>query len=238
MESTYGPGKAGLVTGPCQRRQVCVQLWNWMGTGEIDSGGCEEEPRAARTAGSGCRTAPGPGPLPQICNHCQASVWASVLSHASTLCIDHLVLWFGCPYPFKIHMLKKILTPRGLPAMAHTLCTAQGRPAEGWNCSPYSAFRAVCPGEKDPLLCSRAWVCPEGTSFLVPPKPWHGLAAPQCLRLSTQPRFTGLHHSLEFPPHWASSWPPCHLRPGPPVGLGAPERNALVTKQAHPASVA
>lgn len=148
------------------------------------------------------------------------------------------VVWMSISLPNSYVKKKKILTPRGLPAMAHNLCTAQGPPAEGWNCIPYSAFQAVCPGEKDPLLCSQAWLCPEGTSFLVPPKPWHGLAAPQCLRLSTQPRFAGLHRCPEFLPHWASSWPPCHLRAGPPVGPGAPEGNALVTKQAHPVSMA
>lgn len=156
-------------------------------------------------------TAPGPSPLREIRDHCQAIVWASVLSHVSILCTDDLMLWFGCPCPFKIRMLKK-KNPNAPEDCQrwHIICA----PHKGAQLRGGIAVHILLSWRKRPSAVLSSLRLPEGTSFLVSPKPWHSLAAPQCLRLSTQPRFTGptpLGFLLAPLPStcWSSCWSGC-----------------------------
>lgn len=76
-----------------------------------------------------------------------------------------------------------------------------------------------------------------------PPKPGMVSQQPCTCAASTYSRFPELHCSLRahlpgLPPGPRCPLPRCCLRARPPVGLGAPAWNALVTEQAHPPRVA
>lgn len=157
--------------------------------------------------------APGPGPLPQVHDHSQAIVQASVTHQRPTHRSLGAMICMSVSLP---NSYVKILTPRGLRPLGSPMRTPKDgtrfvhctkAPSQGVEIQ--SILCSLSCGSKRKKLSAvflRLGLPRGDLGSATKALAWfRSTRAPE--RVSTYSRFTELHHSPEGPPRWASSWP-------------------------------